>query len=104
MAGAGGGAGQEFPDSDAHVLETLKPGERYRRSGVVEHGGHVWDQIVLYADGAVATGGGDPNGERSPPRRTQVRTGRSGRASGGRSGRGCRAGRRSLRLPGRWSR
>ena len=21
--------------------------------GVVEHGGHVWDQIVLYADGAV---------------------------------------------------
>ena len=44
---------REFPDSDAHVLETLKPGERYRRSGVVEHGGHVWDQIVLYADGAV---------------------------------------------------
>lgn len=28
-------------------------GERYRRSGVVEHGGHVWDQIVLYAGGAV---------------------------------------------------
>ncbi|KRA46480.1 hypothetical protein ASD72_04555 [Pseudoxanthomonas sp. Root630] len=44
---------REFPDADAHVLETLKPGERYRRSGVVEHGGHVWDQIVLYADGAV---------------------------------------------------
>jgi len=44
---------REFPDTDAHVLETLKPGERYRRSGVVEHGGHVWDQIVLYADGAV---------------------------------------------------
>lgn len=44
---------REFPDTDAHVLETLKPGERYRRSGVVEHGGHVWDQILLYADGAV---------------------------------------------------
>lgn len=44
---------REFPDMEAHVLETLKAGERYRRSGVVEHGGRVWDQIVLYADGAV---------------------------------------------------
>lgn len=44
---------REFPDAEAHVLETLRPGERYRRSGVVEHGGRVWDQIVLYADGAV---------------------------------------------------
>ena len=44
---------REFPDNEAHVLETLKTGERYRRSGVVEHGGRVWDQIVLYADGAV---------------------------------------------------
>jgi len=44
---------REFPDTDAHVLETLKAGERYRRSGVVEQGGRVWDQIVLYADGAV---------------------------------------------------
>lgn len=44
---------REFPATDAHVLETLKAGERYRRSGVVEHDGRVWDQIVLYADGAV---------------------------------------------------
>ena len=44
---------REFPDMDAHVLETMPPGVRYRRSGVVEHAGRVWDQIVLYADGAV---------------------------------------------------
>ena len=44
---------REFPDMEAHVLETLPPGVRYRRSGVVEHAGRVWDQIVLYADGAV---------------------------------------------------
>jgi len=42
---------REFPDADAPVLETLKPGERYRRTGVVDRGGRLWDQIVLYADG-----------------------------------------------------
>lgn len=44
---------REFPDMEAHEQETLSPGVRYRRSGVVEHAGRVWDQIVLYADGAV---------------------------------------------------
>lgn len=42
-----------FPDSEAPVLETLRGGERYRRSGVVELDGRVWDQIVLYVDGTV---------------------------------------------------
>lgn len=40
-----------FPDPEAPVLETLRAGERYRRSGVVELGGRVWDEIVLYANG-----------------------------------------------------
>ena len=30
---------------------TLRAGERYRRSGVVELDGRVWDEIVLYANG-----------------------------------------------------
>lgn len=42
---------REFPDAEAPVLETLGPGERYQRRGVVERGGDVWEQIVLYADG-----------------------------------------------------
>lgn len=42
---------REFPDQAAPVLETLAPGVRYRRSGTVELGGRVWDQIVLYVDG-----------------------------------------------------
>ncbi len=42
---------REFPDLEAHVLETLKAGERYRRTGQVERDGRVWEQIVLYADG-----------------------------------------------------
>ncbi len=44
---------REFPDAEAPVLETLRAGERYRRSGEVEIGGRVWDQIVLYVDGTV---------------------------------------------------
>ena len=40
-----------FPDPEAPVLETLRAGERYRRSGVVELDGRVWDEIVLYANG-----------------------------------------------------
>ena len=42
---------REFPDKEAPVLETLKPGERYQRRGVVECGGEAWEQIVLYGDG-----------------------------------------------------
>lgn len=42
---------REFPDAEAPVLETLKPGERYLRRGIVERDGDVWEQIVLYADG-----------------------------------------------------
>lgn len=40
-----------FPDAEAPVLEALPAGSRYRRSGVVALDGHVWDEIVLYADG-----------------------------------------------------
>ncbi|MEL1263626.1 hypothetical protein [Pseudoxanthomonas putridarboris] len=43
---------RSFPDPEAPVLETLRAGERYRRSGVVELG-RTWDQIVLYTDGTV---------------------------------------------------
>jgi hypothetical protein len=42
---------REFPDAEAPVLETLKPGERYQRRGVVDRNGEAWEQIVLYADG-----------------------------------------------------
>lgn len=42
---------REFPDTEAPVLETLKPGERYQRRGVVDRNGEAWEQIVLYADG-----------------------------------------------------
>lgn len=42
---------REFPDAQAPVLETLGPGERYQRRGLVERDGQAWEQIVLYADG-----------------------------------------------------
>lgn len=42
---------REFPDTEAPVLETLKPGERYQRRGVVDRHGEAWEQIMLYADG-----------------------------------------------------
>ncbi|WP_299347376.1 hypothetical protein [uncultured Pseudoxanthomonas sp.] len=42
---------REFPDAEAPVLETLNPGERYQRRGMVDRNGEAWEQIVLYADG-----------------------------------------------------
>jgi hypothetical protein len=36
------------------VLETLAAGQSFQRTGVVESGGHAWDEIVLHADGTKA--------------------------------------------------
>lgn len=40
-----------FPDAESPVLDSLKPGERFNRSGTVQASGHTWDEIVMYADG-----------------------------------------------------
>lgn len=49
---AGENPARSFPDSQAPVLEMLKPGERVRRTGVVELGGRTWDKVILYSDGS----------------------------------------------------
>ena len=40
-----------FPAPDAPILDSLRPGERFNRSGVVQSEGGTWDEIVMYADG-----------------------------------------------------
>lgn len=42
----------QFPDAESPLLDTLEPGYRFRRTGVVESGGRVWDEIVAFSDGA----------------------------------------------------
>jgi hypothetical protein len=40
-----------FPAPDAPILDSLRPGERFNRSGVVQSAAGAWDEIVMYVDG-----------------------------------------------------